>query len=95
MTSRFISDVYGEVGFAKFKQTSLTSEPPLDPPEPIDYKAQSSRRDSMQRHTPRFQWELEVRQAERAEIEAEEEELINNWRMYDSLEDSLIEQEQG
>ena len=62
----------------------LTTEPPLDPPEPIDYKAQSSRRDSMQRHTPRAHWELEVTQAERAEIEAEEEEeLINNWRMSD------------
>ena len=71
----------------------LTTEPPLDPPEPIDYKAQASRRDSMQRHTPRAQWELEVRQAERAEIEAEEEELINTWRMYDALEDSLIEME--
>ena len=58
----------------------LTVEPPLDPPEPIDYKAQSSRRDSMQKHTPRAQWDLEVRQAERAEIEAEEEERLNLWR---------------
>ena len=59
----------------------LTVEQPLDPPELIDYKAQSSRRDSMQRHTPRAQWNLEVRQAERAEIEAEEEEeRLNLWR---------------
>ena len=72
----------------------LTSEPSLEPTEPIDYKALSSRRDSMQRHTPRAQWELEVRQAERAEIEAEaEEELINNWRMQDELDNSLLELE--
>ena len=74
----------------------LTSEPSLEPTEPIDYKALSSRRDSMQRHTPRAQWELEVRQADRAEIEAEaeaEEELINNWRMQDDLENSLLELE--
>ena len=70
----------------------LTSEPSLEPTEPIDYKALSSRRDSMQRHTPRAQWELEVRQAERAEIEAEEE-LINNWRMQDELDNSLLELE--
>ena len=35
----------------------------------------------MQRHTPRAQWNFEVRQAERAEIEAEEEEeRLNLWR---------------
>ena len=73
---------------------TLTSEPSLEPTEPIDYKALSSLRDSMQRHTPRAQWELEVRQAERAEIEAEaEEELINNWRMQDELDNSLLELE--
>jgi len=84
---------FSDYGGSSMTTKYLTTEPPLDPPEPIDYKAQSSRRDSMQRHTPRAQWELEVRQAEKAEIEAEEEELINNWRMYDALEDSLLEME--
>ena len=83
MTSRFISDVYGEDGFAKFKRTSLTSEPPLDPPEPIDYKALSRKRDQMQEYTyEQYNDEIE-----------REQELINNWRMHDALEDSLIEME--
>ena len=72
----------------------LTVEPPLDPPEPIDYKAQSSRRDSMQKYT----WDADLRKRlwedarwnrSYKESEAEyhqrieeqhEQEEINNWR---------------
>jgi hypothetical protein len=61
----------------------LTTEPPLDPPEPIDYKALSRKRDQMQEYTYE-QYNDEVEK---------EQELINNWRMYDALEDSLIEME--
>jgi len=61
----------------------LTTEPPLDPPEPIDYKALSRKRDQMQEYTyEQYNDEIE-----------REQELINNWRMYDALEDSLIEME--
>ncbi len=61
----------------------LTTEPPLDPPELIDYKALSRKRDQMQEYTYE-QYNDEVEK---------EQELINNWRMYDALEDSLIEME--
>ena len=76
----------------------LTTEPPLDPPEPIDYKALSSLRDSMQRHTwDDAKWnhsykESEAEYHQRIEEQHEQEEL-NNWRMHDALEDSLIEME--
>ena len=61
----------------------LTTEPPRDPPEPIDYKALSRKRDQMQEYTYE-QYSDEI---------GREQELINNWRMYDALEDSLIEME--
>jgi hypothetical protein len=61
----------------------LTTEPSLDPPEPIDYKVLSRKRDQMQEYTYE-QYNDEVEK---------EQELINNWRMYDALEDSLIEME--
>tara|TARA_R110002020_G_C15904682_1_gene741319 strand:- start:51 stop:257 length:207 start_codon:yes stop_codon:yes gene_type:complete len=61
----------------------LTTEPPLDPPEPIDYKALSRKRDQMQEYTyEQYRYDEEMLQEE-----------INNWRMYDALEDSLIEME--
>jgi len=67
------------------KTRYLTTEPSLEPPEPIDYKVLSRKRDQMQEYTyEQYQYDDE-----------REQELINNWRMYDSLEDSLIEQEQG
>ena len=61
----------------------LTTEPSLDPPEPVDYKVLSRKRDQMQEYT----YEQYNDEVER------EQELINNWRMYDALEDSLIEME--
>jgi len=65
------------------KTRYLTTEPPLDPPEPIDYKVLSRKRDQMQEYTyEQYNDEIE-----------REQELINNWRMYDALEDSLIEME--
>ena len=67
----------------RFLRPVLTTEPPLDPPEPIDYKAQSRRRDQMQEYTYE-QYSDDVEQ---------EQELINTWRMYDALEDSILEQE--
>ena len=61
----------------------LTIEPPLDPPEPIDYKALSRKRDQMQEYTyEQYRYDEEMLQEE-----------INTWRMYDALEDSLIEME--
>ena len=61
----------------------LTTEPPLDPPEPIDYKALSRKRDQMQEYTyEQYRYDEEMLQEE-----------INTWRMYDALEDSLLEME--
>jgi len=55
----------------KFLQPILTSEPSLEPPEPIDYKLLSRKRDQMQEYTyEQYNDELE-----------REQELINNWRM--------------
>ena len=69
----------------RFLKPILTSEPSLELPEPIDYKVLSRKRDQMQEYTyEQYQYDDE-----------REQELINNWRMYDSLEDSLSEQEQG
>ena len=88
------------------KTRYLTTEPPLDPPEPIDYKAQSSRRDSMQKYTwdadfrkrlwEDARWNHSYKESEAEyhyRIEQQLQEEINNWRMYDALEDSLIEME--
>ena len=67
----------------RFLRPILTTEPSLDPTEPIDYKVLSRKRDQMQEYT----YEQYSDEIER------EQELINNWRMYDALEDSLIEME--
>ena len=65
------------------KTRYLTTEPPLDPPEPIDYKALYRKRDQMQEYTyEQHHYDEEMLQEE-----------INTWRMYDALEDSLIEME--
>ena len=67
----------------RFLRPTLTSEPSLEPTEPIDYKALSRRRDQMQEYTyEQSRYDNEMYQEE-----------INNWRMYDALEDSLIEME--
>ena len=61
----------------------LITEPSLEPPEPIDYKVLSRKRDQMQEYTyEQYNDEIE-----------REQELINNWRMYDALENSLLELE--
>ena len=71
--SRFISD-----GFAKFTRTVLTSEPPLDPPEPANLVGEMRRR----------------RMRQEAEYENQQyEQFLNECRMHDALEDSLIERE--
>jgi len=63
----------------KFLQPVLTSEPSLEPTEPIDYKVLSRKRDQMQEYTyEQYNDELE-----------REQELINNWRMYDSLKEEI------
>ena len=68
---------------ARFLRPILTSEPSLEPTEPIDYKALSRRRDQMQEYTyEQSRYDNEMYQEE-----------INNWRMYDALEDSLLEME--
>jgi len=67
----------------RFLRPILTSEPSLEPTEPIDYKALSRRRDQMQEYTyEQSRYDNEMYQEE-----------INNWRMYDALEDSLLEME--
>ena len=61
----------------------LTSEPSLEPTEPIDYKALSRRRDQMQEYTyEQSRYDNEMYQEE-----------INTWRMYDELDNSLLELE--
>ena len=61
----------------------LTSEPSLEPTEPIDYKALSRKRDQMQEYTyEQSYYDNEMQQEE-----------INNWRMQDDLENSLLELE--
>ena len=66
------------------KQTRyLTTEPSLEPMEPIDYKALSRKRDQMQEYTyEQSYYDNEMQQEE-----------INNWRMQDELDNSLLELE--
>jgi len=65
------------------KTKYLTTEPPLNPPEPVDYKAIVRRRDQMQEYT----YEQYTCDQERLQEE------INTWRMNDAREDALLEQE--
>ena len=61
----------------------LTAEPSLEPTEPIDYKAFSRKRDQMQEYTyEQSRYDNEMHQEE-----------INNWRMQDELDKSLLELE--
>ena len=70
----------------RFLRPTLTSEPSLEPTEPIDYKALSRKRDQMQEYTyEQSRYDNEMYQEE-----------INNWRMYsdaDQMENSLLEME--
>ena len=78
---------------------NLTTEPPLDPPESIDYVDKHRRRNQMQEYTPRFQWEKEIKEAEIAKMEAgEEEERLNRWRQQsedDEREWAIAQEEKG
>jgi len=67
----------------RFLRPTLTSEPSLEPMEPIDYKALSRKRDQMQEYTyEQSRYDNEMYQEE-----------INNWRMQDELDNSLLELE--
>ena len=67
----------------RFFRSVLTSEPPLDPPEFVDHRVIARRRDQEQEYTYEQNYhDEEMRQEE-----------INNWRMSDELENSLLEME--
>ena len=66
----------------RFFRSVLTTEPPLDPPEFVDPRIIARRRDQEQEYT-----------YEQHRHDEEMQEEINTWRMYDALEDSLIEME--
>ena len=81
----------------RFLRPTLTSEPSLEPTEPIDYKALSSLRDSMQRHTwDNARWNHSYKESEAEyhhRIDEQLQEEINNWRMQDEQDNSLLELE--
>ena len=67
----------------RFLRSVLTTEPDLDPPEFVDYRAIARRRDQEQEYTyEQYRHDEEMYQEE-----------VNTWRMYDELENSLLEQE--
>ena len=67
----------------RFFRSVLTTEPDLDPPEFVDHRAISRRRDQEQEYTyEQYRHDEEMYQEE-----------VNTWRMYDELENSLLEQE--
>ena len=67
----------------RFFRSVLTTEPPLDPPEFVDHRVIARRRDQEQEYTYEQSYhDEEMRQEE-----------INNWRMSDELENSLLEME--
>ena len=67
----------------RFLRSVLTTEPPLDPPEFVDYRAIARRRDQEQEYTyEQYRHDEEMYQEE-----------VNTWRMYDELENSLLAQE--
>lgn len=67
----------------RFLRSVLTTEPSLEPPEFVDHRAIARRRDQEQEYTyERYHHDEEMYQEE-----------VNTWRMYDELENSLLEQE--
>ena len=67
----------------RFLRSVLTTEPPLDPPEFVDYRAIARRRAQEQEYTyEQYRHDEEMYQEE-----------VNTWRMYDELENSLLEME--
>ena len=67
----------------RFFRSVLTSEPSLDPPEFVDHRAIARRRDQEQEYTY---------EQHRHDDEMYQEE-INTWRMYDQMENALLELE--
>ena len=67
----------------RFFRSVLTSEPDLDPPEFVDHRAIARRRDQEQEYTY---------EQHRHDDEMYQEE-INTWRMYDQMENALLEME--
>ena len=81
----------------RFLRSVLTTEPDLDPPEFVDHRAVARRRDQKQEmeYDPYDYDDLCNWDGGRHRYELEEE-LINNWRMYDAadqMENSLLELE--
>ena len=67
----------------RFLRSVLTTEPSLEPPEFVDHRAIARRRDQEQEYTyEQYNHDEEMYQEE-----------VNTWRMYDELENSLLEQE--
>ena len=67
----------------RFFRSVLTTEPDLDPPEFVDHRAIARRRDQEQEYTY---------EQHRHDDEMYQEE-INTWRMYDQMENALLEME--
>ena len=67
----------------RFFRSVLTTEPDLDPPEFVDHRAIARRRDQEQEYTY---------EQHRHDDEMYQEE-INTWRMYDQMENALLELE--
>ena len=67
---------------SRFTRTVLTTEPDLDPPEFVDHRAIARRRDQEQEYT-----------YEQHRHDEEMQEEVNTWRMYDQMENALLEME--
>ena len=65
----------------RFFRSVLTTEPDLDPPEFVDHRVLARRRDQEQEYTY---------EQHRLDDEMYQEE-INTWRMYDQMENALLE----
>ena len=68
---------------SRFFRSVLSSEPHLDPPEFVDHRVLARRRDQEQEYTY---------EQHRHDDEMYQEE-INTWRMYDQMENALLELE--
>ena len=68
---------------SRFFRSVLTSELPLDPPEFVDHRVLARIRDQEQEYTY---------EQHRHDDEMYQEE-INTWRMYDQMENALLEME--
>ena len=66
----------------RFFRSVITTEPPLDPPEFVDPRIIARRRDQEQEYT-----------YEQHRHDEEMQEEVNTWRMYDQMENALLEME--